>query len=226
MIQLQHLHLVLTYRCTNRCAHCRYRAGPDRRETMTAAEVTDHLAAASDCPPAEITLSGGEPFLFPDLLHVAVVQALQLAPTRVSTNSFWATDLPAARRQLAPLHAAGLRHLQLSVDSFHQPDVPLDRLATAIQAARELDEMAIEIASCALGDSGGHALDRRTQEVIDRLTEISDLAGITITRTPVQMIGRAADRLSAFLPTRTAPPTHCPLSTHLGGDLDLSLIHI
>lgn len=44
-MKLKGLDIILTYDCTGRCAYSCYRAGPDRAETMRAAEVEGYLAA-------------------------------------------------------------------------------------------------------------------------------------------------------------------------------------
>lgn len=101
-VKLRGLDIILTYECTGRCAHCCYRAGPGRDETMSVAEVEGYLAAVADQPLKRVLLFGGEPFLCYELLRASVALA---AP-------------------LAGLQAAGLDYILFSVDAFHQAHPP------------------------------------------------------------------------------------------------------
>jgi hypothetical protein len=220
MIQLRGIDILLTYECTGRCAHCCYRDGPGRHETMTVAEVEGYLAAVADRPLEWVLLFGGEPFLHPDLLRTSVVLAAPLAPALVFTNGYWATDPDIARQRLADLRAAGLDYILFSVDAFHQAHVPVERIAIGIEAARELGYHTVEIDNRCLGEwEEDNFFNRRTRDIMTRLAQLCDLTGVNIIQGPARMVGRAADQLSPFLATQAAPPTKCPLPDYLGGDL-------
>ena len=220
MLTLRGIDLLLTYECTGRCAHCCYRAGPGRNETMTVAEVEGYLEAVADQPLEWVLLFGGEPFLFPDLLQASVALAAPLAPVLVFTNGCWATDPDTARQRLADLQAAGLDYILFSVDAFHQAHEPLERIAIGIEAARELGYGTIEMDNRCLGEpEADNFFNRRTRDLMARLAGLCDLSGVNVIRGPSRMVGRAADQLSPFLPTQTTPPTKCPLPDYLGGNL-------
>lgn len=137
-VKLKGLDIILTYECTGRCAHCCYRAGQGRDETMSMAEVEGYLATVADQSLKWVLLFGGEPFLCYDLLRASVALAAQLAGVLVFTNGYWATDPDTARRLLAGLLAASPDCILFSVDAFHQAHTPLERVAIGIDAAREL----------------------------------------------------------------------------------------
>lgn len=220
MIRLRGLDILLTYKCTGRCAHCCYRAGPERKETMTIAEVESYLTAAADQPLEWILLFGGEPFLFPDLLRASVAMAAPLAPVLVFTNGYWATEPDVACQRLADLQAAGLNHILFSVDAFHQAHVPLERIAIGLEAARKLGYRTIEVDSRCLGEpDADNFFNQRTQDIMTRLAELCDLTGVKVYRGPARMVGRAADLLSPYLATQSVPPTGCSLPDYLGDDL-------
>lgn len=219
-MKLKGLDIILTYDCTGRCAHCCYRAGPGRDETMTAAEVEGYLAAVADQPLKWVLLFGGEPFLCYDLLRTSVALAAQLAGVLVFTNGYWATDPDTARRLLAGLQAAGLDYILFSVDTFHQAHTPLERIAIGIEAARELGYHTIEVDNRCLGrPDEDNAFNRRTQAIMARLAELCDLRDVTIYQGPSRMVGRAADELSSHLPTQATLPTKCLLPDYLGADI-------
>jgi wyosine [tRNA(Phe)-imidazoG37] synthetase (radical SAM superfamily) len=219
-MKLRRLDLLLTYACTGRCAHCRYRAGPPCSGTMAIEEVEGYLAAVADQPLEWILLFGGEPFLCYDLLRASVALAAPLARVLVLTNGYWATDPDTARQQLAGLQETGLDHILFSVDGFHQAHVPLERVAVGIETARELGFGSIEIDNCCLAQAGADSFfTRRTSDAMARLAELCDLSGVDVGQSTVQIVGRAADQLSPFLRTQPTPPTECPLPDYLGGDL-------
>ena len=219
-MELKGLDLILTYECTGRCAHCCYRAGPGRNETMTVAEVEGYLAAVADHPLEWILLFGGEPFTCYELLRECVALAAPLAPVLVFTNGCWATDPDTARRRLAGLQEAGLDHILFSVDAFHQAHVPLERIAIGVEAARELGYGTIELDNRCLGEpDADNPFNRRTREIMAHLAELCDLTGVNVIRGPSRMVGRAADVLSPYLATQPTLPTKCPLPDYLGGDI-------
>ncbi|HEY75319.1 MAG TPA: radical SAM protein [Thermoflexia bacterium] len=219
-MRLRGLDLILTYKCTGRCVHCCYRAGPGSEETMSVAEVTAYLAAVADQPLEWILLFGGEPFTCYDLLRECVALAAPLARVLVFTNGSWATGPDTARQRLAELQAAGLDHILFSVDCFHQAHVPLERIAIGIEAARELGYRTIEVDNRYLGTPEmDNPFNHRTQAIMERLERLCDLEGINVVRGPVRMVGRAADALSPYLAARSTPPAKCPLPDYLGGDL-------
>jgi len=219
-VKLKGLDILLTYKCTGRCAHCCYRAGPGRGGTMTVAEVEGYLAAVADQPLEWVLLFGGEPFLFPDLLRASVALAAPLARVFVFTNGYWATDPYTARRRLADLQAAGLDYILFSVDGFHQAHVPLERVAVGIEAARELGYHTIEIDNRCLEEPDvDNFFNRHTRDMMTRLGELCDLAGVNVSRGPARMVGRAADQLSPYLARQITPPVKCPLPDYLGADL-------
>jgi hypothetical protein len=220
MIRLNGIDIILTYECTNRCSHCCYRGGPGRDHTMSLPEVEGYLAGIEGHRVKYILLFGGEPFLCYNLLRDSVKAAASLAKVLVFTNGFWAEDLGSAKLRLSGLQEAGLDQILFSVDSFHQRYVPLERIAVGITAAQELGYGTIEIDNRFLvGSEADNPHDRKTGELMARLTELCELRGVHLHRGPSRVIGRASDELSRELPNRSAFPASCPLPDYLGADL-------
>ncbi|MET7392926.1 pyrroloquinoline quinone biosynthesis protein PqqE [Dactylosporangium sp. NPDC005572] len=101
----------LTYRCPQHCTYC---SNPVElsayRDELTTADWRRVLAEARDLGVLQVHLSGGEPMLRPDLVDlVAHARTLGLYSNLVTSG----IPLPEAR--LAELAAAGLDHLQLSI---------------------------------------------------------------------------------------------------------------
>ena len=219
-MKLNGLDILLTYACTGRCAHCCYRAGPGRGQTMTVGEVEGYLSAVADQSLEGILLFGGEPFLCYGLLKACIPLAASLAPVLVFTNGYWATDPGTARRRLSGLQEAGLDYILFSVDAFHQAHVPLERIATGIDAARDLGYRTIEVDNRFLGTpDADNVFNRRTRASMTRLAGLCDLDGVNVYDGPARMVGRAADELSPYLEEQATDFARCPLPGYLGGDI-------
>jgi hypothetical protein len=219
-MRLKGLDILLTYACTGCCAHCCYRAGPGRDQTMTVGEVEGYLSAVADQPLEGILLFGGEPFLCYGLLKACIPLAGSVAPVLVFTNGYWATDPDIARRRLSGLQEAGLDYILFSVDAFHQAHVPLERIATGIDAARDLGYRTIEVDNRFLGaPDADNAFNRHTRADMACLARMCDLDGVNVHDGPSRMVGRAADGLSPYLEEQATDFARCPLPGYLGGDI-------
>jgi hypothetical protein len=88
----------------------------------------------------ELAFSGGEAFLFRDVMTQAMSYAFGRyhLPSLVNSNSYWATSRQKAQDVLGNLYDKGLRCLQTSVDDFHEEYIPVDRVANAVHAAMDL----------------------------------------------------------------------------------------
>jgi len=115
--EIDYLRLSLTERCTLRCVYCRVDEGycPKAQE-LSAEEFLLIAKAAVDLGVKRIRLTGGEPLLRKDLLQIvggiAVLPGLE--DLSMTTNAQMLA-------KIAPdLKAAGLRRLNISIDSLNQ----------------------------------------------------------------------------------------------------------
>jgi hypothetical protein len=133
------LKIHLTYQCTAQCAHCRFGCDPSPQPVIDpdlAMRCVRALRAHNDLQ--MVVLMGGEPGLFPELTYglAAACTDLGLA-VRVETNAFWASGEDEARHYLAPLYALGAS-VMFSLDAFHEPHVPPNRVERALRVSAEL----------------------------------------------------------------------------------------
>lgn len=135
--------LVLGYRCSSRCQHCLYGAGPHRRDGEAEGEealelLLDELARRA--PHAAYHIGGGEPFLLRERLVQAIdgLQRRGLKLEYVETNAAWATERAHVEETLEELADHGLRCLLISLSPFHAEFVPLSRTLGLIEAARRI----------------------------------------------------------------------------------------
>jgi len=109
------VHLDVTYRCNERCAHC-YLDHDDHGE-MTTAEIADLLNQLAEAGVFFLSLSGGEVFLRRDFLEIVAKARQLLFNVKVKTNGVMIREREAAR-----LRQLGVEQIQISVYS-HRPEV-------------------------------------------------------------------------------------------------------
>lgn len=131
------LALHLTYRCPLQCAHCCIDAGPKRRVELCIEDI-DRLIenAALNCQFEGIGITGGDPFLLPELVLACLTQAKRFdLRTHIVTSAYWAKSKLEASRCLAAPRQAGLDELCISYDDAHAEYVSFNRILFAYEAA-------------------------------------------------------------------------------------------
>ncbi|GFK95907.1 Coenzyme PQQ synthesis protein E [Fundidesulfovibrio magnetotacticus] len=195
---LDALHILLTYRCTLECDHCFVHAGPYAPGVMTLPRLRGLIEQASAMEGVRwVYFEGGEPLL----LYPVLLRGLKLAKglgllTGLVTNAYGAVSDEDAEAWLTPLAEAGLSYLNISDDTFHYEE-ERNPARTALAAAARLGIPTDPIrigrprAEPEPGDDG-----RKGAPVV---------GGGPLFR------GRAADKLTAGLPTRPWQEfTTCP----------------
>jgi 4Fe-4S single cluster domain len=140
------LGLTLTYRCNAACAHCYNVSGPKRSaDCLGWSQTGDHLREWVQLGVTDIGISGGEPFLYPDLVVDMVAELKSLGVPLVSpfTNGFWGNDETAARDLLIRLRRAGFGdssadQVKISSGEFHIPFVPASDVLTVAALHHEI----------------------------------------------------------------------------------------
>jgi hypothetical protein len=119
-MELNGLHLLLTYQCTFECDHCFVWGSPFQTGTMTMENIRSILDQAKEVGSVEwIYFEGGEPFLYYQVMLEGIKQANNLGfNVGVVTNSYWATSEEDAFLWLAPL-VGKVKDLTISSDLFH-----------------------------------------------------------------------------------------------------------
>jgi len=133
------LKIDMTYQCTAECEHCRFRCTPDRRPVIDlemAVGCIRELVKLNDL--GLVVIMGGEPGLYRAemLALLSTAHGLGLA-TRLETNAFWAENEASARRFLQELRAMNTQ-VAVSLDAFHAPFVPAERVVTAVRVSEEI----------------------------------------------------------------------------------------
>ena len=167
MIEAFRVGLLVTERCNAECDHCWFSSGPDRGATMSVEEACLYIDQAVEIPTVRwISLTGGEPFLHPDLLEAAVRHASERGLlTEVVTNCHWAATERGAEEALGRLVEAGLDVVNMSADDFHQRSIPFERIRNCHNASRGLGLRTVVM--CAVAKSSA----LRAEEIKELLGE-------------------------------------------------------
>jgi len=138
-VNVNGLHLLLTYQCNYHCDHCFVWGGPDQYGTMTLKQIEEILRQARGVGTVEwIYFEGGEPFLYYAALRRGVELAVEAGfKVGMVSNAYWATAAEDARACLAPF-AGRVQDLSISSDAYHWSDADDGQTLMAQAAAEEL----------------------------------------------------------------------------------------
>ena len=140
MVEAFRVGLLLTERCNIHCSHCWLDPTENVKQDMALEEARRYIDQASEIPSMEwISLTGGEPFLLPELMLGVVGHASSMGlRTECVTNCAWADSMEDAEKTLEALKDVGLEVVNISSDDFHQEHVPFGNVANCFEAARGL----------------------------------------------------------------------------------------
>lgn len=203
------LKIHLTYQCTAQCDHCHLRAGFAKAPAIDgdlAMNVIRELRRLVNLD--QMVILGGEPCLFPQLVHRICRESAAMGIwTRIETNTSWATSEDAAMAILAPL-ADIKTQVMLSVDAFHAPFIPVERVATAIKVIEKLGNPYVIEVPYLEPKKKTHPLDVRTDELLAELTRLlgHEPTG-RLAKGGVFFKGRGAHKLAPLVAAGRGVPT-------------------
>ncbi|MDR3688938.1 MAG: radical SAM protein [Fimbriimonas sp.] len=183
---IEGIHILLTYDCTLECNHCFLHCGPHAGGTFRLDQICALLDQAIELGTVtSVCFEGGEPVVYYSLLLECVRQArIRDLGVGIVTNAYWATSVEDAELVLRPLHEAGLDHVTMSDDALHYGAEAGKHRLRVEEAANRLG-MTVSVISVEAPTVIG-ATDESPAKV----------SGSVMFR------GRAAERMTAGLPTR------------------------
>ena len=194
-MELNGLHLLLTYQCTFECDHCFAWGSPWQSGTMTIENIRSILYQAKEAGYVEwIYFEGGEPFLYYQTMLAGVDEAFNLGfKVGIVTNSYWATSDKDAQLWLVPL-AGKIQDLTISSDLFHYSE-KISQQAQRVTRVAEHLEIPLGIISIEQPETNG----------------VSTVGQIPPEASTIMFRGRAVEKLA---PKSTSYPadlfTKCP----------------
>jgi MoaA/NifB/PqqE/SkfB family radical SAM enzyme len=138
--------ILLTKNCNLFCDHCFF--GQDEGiSSFTIKGIKDVFNELDKVKCNYIAISGGEPFLYWDLL----TKTVQLAGNKkvncsINTNGYWASESK-VNDKIKLIKELGLSRLKFSTDHFHQIYVSFDTLSKAIDIALK-ESIDVDITIC------------------------------------------------------------------------------
>ena len=155
--------IVLTDRCNAACEMCCFSCSPENNHVMDEALMFQAIDQAAEVEGISyIGFSGGEPFLYYDLLKNGLAHArLRGFATSVATNGFWGSWPDEILQQR--LSALQIDKIFLSTDYYHQQYVPGSSVERAIFAARTIG-ISINVG---IGETRSHTSGAHFQQMGD-----------------------------------------------------------
>ncbi len=137
---LNRLEFVVTLACTGRCRHCSEGSHTNCGEHIegdAAAEVIRKIGGKYKID--SVMSFGGEPLLYPEAVSKIhkTAKDIGIPKRQLITNGFFAKDIDRIKNVAEQICKSGVNSILLSVDAFHQENIPLEsvkRFAEAIQA--------------------------------------------------------------------------------------------
>lgn len=185
--------LYFTLACTAKCAHCITFAAPrvGRKMPFERARALLHQVRATAGFDG-VVFTGGENFIHRNELLALVRECTRLdLKSEIITNAYWATSPTVARDVLAPFQDAGLHSLRISVDEYHLPYVPVDRVHCALAGMAALG--LVRQITCVVPH-------RNTRYRIDKLDETMRAIGFEVDQWDPPAVERLASAMRATWP--------------------------
>ncbi|MFQ6087605.1 MAG: radical SAM protein [Candidatus Methanofastidiosia archaeon] len=189
------LGLLITYRCNAKCSHCAYGCHPKLRGRM---KFEDAKIYPQSTEPEVVCISGGEPFLYLDLvLRIAREANVEVW---IFTNCFWAKNFNTAYKIILKLKKVGVTKFFLSMDAFHQEFVPLKFVENTIQASKEIMEVEIDVRI----QNSNSNINNEARKFVENLS----LEDVTVRESKPLYMGRAS-QLAKYIPKTEIPMEKC-----------------
>ena len=129
--------LVMTDRCTAACDFCGFSCSPDNRQVMDAELMVRMIREAKQMGVTTVSFSGGEPFLYHQLLEEGVRAArAEKLTVSIATNGFWGGWDDEKIKQV--LTAVKPDVVGISYDFFHRKYIPEESVIRAFKACAAL----------------------------------------------------------------------------------------
>jgi hypothetical protein len=211
-LRVERIEFAVTYRCNSRCRHCHVDSG---RRTAQPASLDPSAATGlvrtitRDHEVRSVMTFGGEP-----LLHPGTVCSIHRAATeggvpvrQVITNA--GPRAPQQFRTVArDLADSGVNDVCVSVDAFHQEHIPVEVVASNVQALLDAGISGVRWnPAWVVSKEHDNRWNQRTRQVLAVLSHLPVGESDPLT---VEPEGAALENLAEFMPPRrTDPPGEC-----------------
>lgn len=130
--------LVVTDRCNAECDFCCFSCSPSNHQVMDIKFMTRIIHEAKELGMNVVSFSGGEPFLYPELLREGIRTAREeKMSVAIATNGFWGAW--PEERMHDVLTELKPDSIGFSYDFFHRKYIPKEDFFRAVNAAEKLE---------------------------------------------------------------------------------------
>lgn len=172
---LNKIEFVVTNACTGKCKHC-----SQGNHTLPIEKIDSCLAAdavrriASEYNIKTVMTLGGEPLLHREAVYaiMTVANELNVEKRQLITNGYFSADEVEIIETAKRLAECGVNDLLLSVDTFHQETIPLERVRVF---AREAKKCGLPIRlqpAWLISKDHDNPYNRKTREILDSFADI------------------------------------------------------
>lgn len=203
-MNLQRLEFTLTTKCNSQCIHCQAEASPLRNEVMEVKDAHNYLDEAIAVSNIEsFMVFGGEPMLYPKRAIAIFKKAHQLLIPKIEmiTNGIWGKNKATAERLARKLKGAGLNTVNISVDAFHLPHIPLEcpRNVALASLKAGIEKITWNVAIIE-SINAANEYDNKTDQILKKLEHL----GLEANVFKIVPIGRAIQNLRQYF--KPTPP--------------------
>jgi len=140
-MNLEGVHLLLTYQCLWECDHCFVWSSPSSEGVMTLEKIRGLLPEIKKLGTVKwICIEGGEPFLYYPIMVKTVKWAAKVGfKTEIVTNAYWANALEDALEWLRPIAEAGITDILISSDPYHREKMITKEAKIGVKAAEKMN---------------------------------------------------------------------------------------
>lgn len=175
MIKLTGITWITTYRCNLACDHCFFDTGG--KNVYMAPELVDRVLDGFQYGKQMFWqhLSGGEIFLDREKLFEIIkrIRKYVQKDLGISTNGFWASDEELVKNTVDKLVEFGVNGIAVSIDYYHQQQMPVDGPKNLIHA---IDKSGLKAHTYLMGARLNNDVDfsEKINSISDNLVAIAD----------------------------------------------------
>lgn len=179
-LNLNRIEFIVTYHCSGKCRHCSVApklnwGGQSHLSAEKAVQAVETLSRLF--PISSVMTFGGEPLLYPDVVCAIHRKAAECGiPMRqLITNGYFSKKPEVVRRTAEYLAEAGVNHLLLSVDAFHQETIPLDAVHSFARCVLDAGIPSKLHPAWVAGQAHRNPYNERTKEILSAFEDLNFL---------------------------------------------------
>jgi len=202
------IEFAVTYLCNSKCKHCysiqNKEKFPEHIDKSLAVEIVRKVG--KQYSPESIMTFGGEPLLFPEIVSAIHKEAMDVGiPFReIITNGYWSKDSKKVKEIAKSLKESGVNEIIVSVDAFHQEQIPLDNVRKTIESCLQEGFQNIVLNPCwVVSEENDNRYNQETKSILQKL---EDLPVRKLEGNVMEPAGLALINLKEFLPPREELP--------------------